>query len=115
VVQAGSARTERWHRLRIAEEPLAAKTGPETASGAGVAYPRPPPGLADGALSGTSNWPPWAGSTGTPPAGLCGYLGDLPQAAFEGRFHATQQAVAVTLGPLRVDTATGRHGLVEIK
>jgi hypothetical protein len=25
-----------------------------------------PPGLADGAPSRTSNWPPWAGSTGTP-------------------------------------------------
>ena len=44
-----------------------------------------------GKPSKTSNWPPWAGCTGTTPSRLHGYLGDLPPAEFEGIFYATKR------------------------
>jgi hypothetical protein len=72
----------------------------ETAFGAGVAYPRPRPGLADGAPSRTSNWPPLGWVHGHTTSRLYGYLGDLPAGRVRGK---------VPRYP------AGGHGLVEIK
>jgi hypothetical protein len=68
-----------------------AKTGPETASGAGVAYPRPRPAWPMAHRRGRRTGHPGL-VHGHTTSRLYGYLGDLPPAEFEGRFHDTQQA-----------------------
>jgi hypothetical protein len=63
----------------------------ETAFGAGVAYPRPRPAWPMAHRRGRRTGHPGL-VHGHTTSRLYGYLGDLPPAEFEGRFHATQQA-----------------------